>query len=244
MRSTTQGAGNIINDNSLVLYLDVANQNSYPGSGTVWYDLTPNKNHFNLAAPPTYTGNSFMFNGTTQGATCINTTCGNFNTGSFTVEYIVNYQYKAGVSDYCTIYKRDSILAPASQSLPGWEDRVGANVFFVQDNNPGAGTNDFTRVINFTSPPTGSIYQVTYTIEKNGTSTTGSKYLNGVLTGTDRKVFAGSNSVDNSSPIRIMGPVGATPGSMSTVRLYNRNLTAAEVFQNYEALKPRFFGVP
>ena len=38
---------NIVND-GLVLYLDAANPKSYPGSGTVWKDLSSNKIDFNL----------------------------------------------------------------------------------------------------------------------------------------------------------------------------------------------------
>lgn len=30
--------------NNLILYLDAANRNSYPGTGTVWYDLSPSGN--------------------------------------------------------------------------------------------------------------------------------------------------------------------------------------------------------
>ena len=41
--------------NGLVLNLDAANSSSYPGSGTTWYDISGNGNHFNMAA---YNGGS------------------------------------------------------------------------------------------------------------------------------------------------------------------------------------------
>ena len=34
--------------NGLVLALDAANPNSYPGSGTTWYDLSGNNLHMSL----------------------------------------------------------------------------------------------------------------------------------------------------------------------------------------------------
>lgn len=41
-------AGPDIVDDGLVLYLDAANERSYPGSGTTWYDLSGNNNDFTL----------------------------------------------------------------------------------------------------------------------------------------------------------------------------------------------------
>ena len=40
--------------NGLVLSLDAADKNSYPGSGTVWNDLSQNANSGTLTNGPTY----------------------------------------------------------------------------------------------------------------------------------------------------------------------------------------------
>ena len=45
----TKAGPNIITD-GLVLLLDAANKQSYPGTGTVWYDLSGRKNNFNIVA--------------------------------------------------------------------------------------------------------------------------------------------------------------------------------------------------
>ena len=53
--------------NGLVLALDAANTKSYPGSGTVWSDLTPNGNNGALTNGPTFNsanGGSIVFDGT------------------------------------------------------------------------------------------------------------------------------------------------------------------------------------
>lgn len=49
--------------NGLVLHLDAANVKSYPGSGTVWNDLSGNKRNGTLTNGPTYNSNYMSFDG-------------------------------------------------------------------------------------------------------------------------------------------------------------------------------------
>ena len=59
------GGPNIVED-GLVLSLDAANTKSYPGSGTVWSDLSGNSNNGTLTNGPTFdSGNkgSIVFDG-------------------------------------------------------------------------------------------------------------------------------------------------------------------------------------
>lgn len=55
---------NLVTDN-LVLHLDANNSNSYPGSGTIWTDLSGNGNNFNIVSTAFHSGTpSYMdFNG-------------------------------------------------------------------------------------------------------------------------------------------------------------------------------------
>ena len=57
----------------LVLALDAADTNSYPGSGTTWYDLSGNGNHFTLYNTPIFSDGYFDFNGTNEYARSTNT---------------------------------------------------------------------------------------------------------------------------------------------------------------------------
>ena len=71
--STQYAFGQIIN-NGLVLSLDAADKNSYPGSGTVWSDLSGNNNTGSLINTPTFSninGGSFLFNGTNQSVSLV-----------------------------------------------------------------------------------------------------------------------------------------------------------------------------
>lgn len=62
----------IIKD-GLILYLDASNPNSYPGSGTTFYDLSGFEHHHTISNSPTYnstaTIGSFTLNGSNQGFT-------------------------------------------------------------------------------------------------------------------------------------------------------------------------------
>jgi hypothetical protein len=53
----------------LVLYLDSANAKSYPGSGTVWTDLSGNGNNGTLINAPIFDGNFFTFGESNQRCT-------------------------------------------------------------------------------------------------------------------------------------------------------------------------------
>ena len=57
----------------LVLALDAGSIKSYPGSGTTWYDLSGNENHFTLYNTPTFSDGYFNFNGTNEYARSTNT---------------------------------------------------------------------------------------------------------------------------------------------------------------------------
>ena len=61
--NTTELVPDIVTDN-VVLYLDASNKSSYPGTGTVWYDLSGNNNDFNLNGPTFDLSGFFDFDGT------------------------------------------------------------------------------------------------------------------------------------------------------------------------------------
>ena len=57
------GNGPRIVTNGLVLALDAADKNSYPGSGNTWFDVSGNNNHITLTNGPTFSNNSIVFDG-------------------------------------------------------------------------------------------------------------------------------------------------------------------------------------
>jgi hypothetical protein len=51
---------NSIVRNGLILYLDAANKNSYPGSGTTWFDLSGNQYNLSIIGSPAYNSNGYF----------------------------------------------------------------------------------------------------------------------------------------------------------------------------------------
>lgn len=86
-----------INRDGLVAYVDAADIDSYPGSGTTWYDLSGNGNNFNLYNTPTYTaGSKFYFDASSsEMAYCSNLVA----TDYVTVELAFKKIYEAGTED-------------------------------------------------------------------------------------------------------------------------------------------------
>ena len=69
-RMGSSAGPDIVASNRLVLNLDASDINSYPRSGTTWYDLSPYQNHGTLTNGPTHgythiNGNHYIdFDGT------------------------------------------------------------------------------------------------------------------------------------------------------------------------------------
>ena len=73
--------GKSIVTDGLILYLDAANKKSYPGSGTVWSDLSGNANTGTLTNGPTFDSSnngSINFDGTDDLVECSSISSTNF----------------------------------------------------------------------------------------------------------------------------------------------------------------------
>jgi hypothetical protein len=100
------GGPNIVTD-GLVLALDAANTKSYPGSGTVWKDLSGNGNNGTLINGPTFdTGNlgSIEFDGVDDWTSFGNIL--NTGTSDFTISAWVKSTSTATGNNNGIVYKR------------------------------------------------------------------------------------------------------------------------------------------
>jgi len=247
-KSTAEGAGGTIKD-SLILYLDAANTNSYPGSGTTWKDLS-----------------STTANGTlTNGAVYSNT-----NVGTISLD---------GVDDYVDIGNKISLLAPTLPlTMEAWiyinaGSQLGSGLIVLDSRGPspttyygtilsfvnnsnvvlfgasygdGSGINDSTHrqtagtAANFV---TNTWYHVVGIVEN---AIANSKiYVNGVsqalTTSGTGGALAWSGGLGTGRVGGNWGPGTPTmAGRIAVAKVYRRALTQAEVTQNYNALKGRF----
>jgi hypothetical protein len=217
----------------LVLCLDAANPKSYPGSGTVWTDVTGLGNNGTLRNSPTYSTDSsgkFVFDAVDDDVDCGNNSSINFDTGSFTVSVwfrrftnaTTNLRLlsKAAGSDtanaanagFCFFGNNSSLsfaVNPTATrtiiSAATYSVNEWVNVVGLVERGVSTRTYKNTNQVGFASAPTGSV---------SGTTS----------------LFLGSN----------VGSNLFWAGEISNFSLYNRALTVGEIQQNFNALRGRY----
>lgn len=211
----------------LVLALDAADINSYPGSGTTWYDVSGNGNH-----------------GTIYGSTAYS--AGAFDLGS--VNHATNYilvpdQVMVGIDSFAVGFW----VNPSSiQSLNCiWHATVGGgNDFSIEWYPTYIQTLMTATYSTFSWTRTdGNWYNLVFT--RSGASM--NFYLNGALFGTQTCPTTTFNItgaiVLGQEQDAIQGGFDAAQsykGKYASTSFYNRTLTASEILQNYLAQKSRF----
>jgi hypothetical protein len=220
----TQFAFGKIVTNGLVLALDAADKNSYPGSGTTWRDLSGNGYNGTLTNGPTFNsanGGSIVFDGIDDYVECPLS----WTPFSFSVYWFMNpttrYNYN------------QQILTSA-----GW----GKFVFHTTvDGSVYVGTDISSR---FTPTELGANTVVLNTYQQfcftyTYTSNTGRFYKNGNLLATKTSMGI-SEAWPNFQISSNGGTTAAVSGNIPLLRIYNRALSDIEVLQNYNAQKSRF----
>lgn len=226
--------------NGLVLSLDAANRKSYPGSGTTWTDLTGNGYNGTLtnATYNSNNGGSIVFNGTNSYVLFNNTST------------ILNGLSAASMNMWIHVTRRGG-GGIKYQAIAGWRDDTDADFYFLLVDGSGATVPaEFrTRTSTTTSrdvnvsylPYFGNWTFISTVVSSNRTDL----YINGSLVGSNllkTGAFGASSNqfrigTDSAFPSLITYPM---QGNMANFLAYNRDLSAAEVLQNYEATKTRF----
>jgi hypothetical protein len=207
--------------NGLVLNLDAAKKDSYPGIGTIWNDISGNRNNGTLTNGPTFNsdnGGSIVFDGTNDFVSVpINSI---FNTPSVTFEVWANLQSR---NDRHIVY-----LNWTGNSL---EVNSNRSVSFYNFSNSGQlGTTTTGNVFEFNN-------WVQFVGVYDNTSQTLKAYVNGVLLATRLNTPPTSYGV---TVHQISPSFGLVLGRVSVVRHYNIVLTDQEILQNYNATKTRY----
>jgi len=228
----------------LVLYLDAGQTASYPGTGTVWTDLSGNGNNATLINGPTFSsanGGSIVFDGVNDYASFQNATSLNLVT-NFTVEGWILQQTS---SNFATL------IAKSNGSSLGWilqlrnfnlDYRFWVN-FGV--NTTGNGSNNGWYYARFPKNWNDGKYHHVVGIW-DGLNKTVKIYVDGTP-GTFNAGGAPSSESTNISNSNLPVAIGAEPdvnefcqGNIPIARIYNRALSDAEVLQNYNATRSRF----
>jgi len=216
----------------LVLYLDAAKKESYPGSGTTWTDLSGNSNNGTLTNGPTHTGfsktSSIEFDGVND-----------FVTTGNQLDPIA-YGLFADASSFWSVsswFLPDTSNSSAG-AITGKGGGTGAAATYVVWET---GTTLQVRlrggtILTITSSLTSTWNEVTITWD----GSTAKAYLNGTFIN-DIAVGTAAKQVNNFCIGATANGIGIFyKGNVATTSVYNRGLTASEVLQNYNATKGRF----
>jgi hypothetical protein len=251
-------------ENGLILYLDAGNTQSYPGTGTLWTDLTNNASIATLTNGPVFNpanGGSIVFDGTNDFAPISGP---NFFTIPNPNPAQENKSPTFSVAPWYSVYdnftyefvcKPTSTVTIVPQSTGGTPGTSGQK--YITSSNK---STDAINYGNFViSVGTNAIqvfdhgdaympcllsHTVTISTTVNISITVINKrpslYINGVF------IKNGLTSPKTKVELSALGPsvntsvYGRFSGNVSIFNYYNRTLSSQEVIQNYNATKKRY----
>jgi hypothetical protein len=214
----------IITD-GLVLCLDAGNTKSYPGSGTSWSDLSGQGNTGTLTNGPTYNstnGGSLVFDGTNDYVST-GLVLPSPSTTPTTFDLVFKYNSSSTF--------RGLIGSSAYRS-------TGFSVGFM-------GQSSMRMTYNASSSSYENNWSYDSSVISNGTFVFNGRnisvYRNGSLITTYTASFDVAQNANGMQIGRnLQGGWNTSQVDVYSVRVYNKALTAAEVLQNYNALKGRY----
>jgi hypothetical protein len=251
----------IITD-GLVLFLDAANPKSYTGSGTTWFDLSGNINNGTLVNGVGYSNTSsgsMVFDGVndlvqhTSNLTALNNIT-NSSSFTFSSTFKLNAFPAVQVGTVTGLLMKGSYNPSYGLNLSYTGDvggfRTQAQIYYGLRNLTGtagvtSGYGMFDRTSNLLIQ-IGQWYKVDMVHEFSGTTHTLSLYVNGVLDRQDTSTnslypinFQNTASLGINDRI-LGGNFLRSNTDIASYAIYNRALSAAEVQQNFNALRGRY----
>jgi hypothetical protein len=205
----------------LVLALDAADRNSYPGSGTTWYDVSGNGKNAEMSAT-----NAPVFT-TLNGIKC-------FQASDLSSQYfyVSNYTFSTTGRTY-ELWINQTTVSIGYQTWA--DDNLSERVLFGLYNS---NFYIYPSLQQASAIAAGEWTYVAYTLAgDNGSTAIGYKNGNSIISGT-----YGYNLASGTGTLYLMGDNQGEgmSGYCALVRTYNRVLTPAEITQNYNAQKSRF----
>jgi hypothetical protein len=216
--------------NGLVLNLDAAKVDSYPGTGTAWYDLSGNNNNGTLTNGPTFSGigkqASIVFDGVDDYSLIPNTNLLTFSTNPFSIGFWV-YPTHTTLPAYRTILSNYNTYNSDYGSYFYLGIFTGNKVAFLDS------TGNFLSSACIISTNVWSY--LTFTRDGNLITS----YKNGSF----QESVSFPSNFSGIRTTKIGGGITNTStfqGNLSIMSIYNRALSAAEVSQNFNALRGRY----
>lgn len=220
----------------LQLYLDAGNTKSYSGSGTSWKDLNNNINNGILTNGPEYssTNNGVInFNGVNNYVNISNQSSNNYANTTFTISTWIK-----------TTTTQLSVIASKGGTTSGWNFGINdAGMVWVQVKNfqgYGVFAQSSAAIVNDNKGHNlVAVITTSTTIPNNNIATI---FVDGIESSGNRDAY---NIVYNpdTNPLQLGRRIDGIlnyMGGISSIKIYNRALTATEVAQNFNATRGRF----
>ena len=228
-----QGGPDIVED-GLVLHLDAADRNSYPGSGITWYDLCGNTN-FTLYNGPVFNNNRFSCDGSNDSIISDS----NFAlVGSDITISIGFYMHNFAASCACPgsggLFNMDGF---SYSNYLYFFHGGGTHPFYIQGNSQGGGNRGIVAVAGGNLLDRWHFLTFTY----NNTSYLFKGYVNGSYVGQNTFTHALdiTNKIYLSNYIKSCGNC-YTESDIAFLSINRKELSASEILQNYNATKGRY----
>ena len=205
----------------LSIHFDASAKDSYPETGTSWFDLVKSSTG-TLTNGPTYSssnGGSILFDGTND-----RVSTGLFPTGVRSYMIWIKYNSATGTGGY----QLTGTQQGDAYTYTGRQDNGNPYTYGGSGGNGGATT---SYTLN-----TATWYYQGFTLASNGDL---GIYVNGSLLETKTGNGLGSTPTSEFS-IGCINQNHWVNGNIAVVHLYDRVLSTAEVLQNYNAQKSRF----
>jgi len=215
----------------LVLYLDASNTKSYPGSGTVWSDLSRSGNNGTLINGATFNsgnGGNIVFDGVDDYSLGIFTFT---KTNIITINLWGKYNTLPNTGNRGLFQIQNGGIVPSTQikTIGGWLNTQGRMWGRVIDTS---GEKNLPQVLASTIL-TNNWYYFSYVADGSNYKL----YING-----DFKTQIDYNGTILEYDRIFLATQGTEPSNcnISNVTIYNQSLTPQEVLQNYNATKSRY----
>jgi hypothetical protein len=225
--------------NGLVLALDAGNTKSYPGSGTAWTDLSGIGNNGTLVNGPAYiseNGGSLQFNGTTKYVNC-----GTSNSLNFTSSFSVSFWMKSIIGSGFGYFISRWTYSTGNYRQWSFDNRLTESTFSanrISFSISGNGTDAGTTIIGLAD----ALYSNRWhNICGTWNGSIMILYVDGVLVAGPTTKTSMVSTPNQPTYIGAGDSGGFTMnGLMAQASVYNRALTAAEISQNFNALRGRY----
>jgi hypothetical protein len=231
----TVNANPYIVTSGLKLLYEAGNPRSYPGSGTSWLDVSGLNNNGVLTNGPTYTSGTngyFTFDGVNDYVNTVTATTLGINSVSTPFTFSI-WCKTSGTVEYYLFDNYNGSTQDISFRLDGTNSGA-IEVYLMASNGTGFNTALFGSNYN-----NNAWHNLCITYDGINTLT---GYADGSLLGTSTQSGMSGN-FESGAALQIGArPLSSSyfPGTISTMMVYNIALTAAQISQNFNALRGRY----